>query len=202
MTASEKQQIRRNTNRRVRELSEPQRVAAGLAVAGTIAGMKEWAQADALLAYVALADEVSLDPLIEMAAQRKLPVYVPVLVEEKHSDAGLEFRSIGSREGLVRHALGMLEPDASSALWRQATGHPLLLCPGRAFSRDGVRLGRGGGHYDRFLAGIRSGPPAPAVFALGVCFSVQLVDGLPAEAHDQRMDAVVTEQGRISTIQP
>ena len=66
----------------------------------------------------------------------------------------------------------------------------LLLVPGLAFTRDGQRLGRGGGYYDRYLAGL----PAGAV-KLGVCFECQLVDRLPSEAHDQRVHAIVTENG-------
>jgi len=66
----------------------------------------------------------------------------------------------------------------------------LILIPGLAFTRDGQRLGRGGGHYDRYLASL----PARAM-KLGVCFQCQLVESLPVEAHDQRLHAIVTENG-------
>jgi 5-formyltetrahydrofolate cyclo-ligase len=66
----------------------------------------------------------------------------------------------------------------------------LILVPGLAFTRDGLRLGRGGGYYDRCLAGL----PA-SVIKLGVCFEIQVVETLPAEPHDQRVQAIVTENG-------
>lgn len=69
----------------------------------------------------------------------------------------------------------------------------LILVPGLAFTHDGHRLGRGGGFYDRFLARL----PA-ATFKLGVAFDRQIVDLLPAETHDQLVDAVATESGLIS----
>jgi 5-formyltetrahydrofolate cyclo-ligase len=65
-----------------------------------------------------------------------------------------------------------------------------ILVPGLAFTRKGHRLGRGGGFYDRYLAAL----PA-TTRKIGVCFALQLVEKIPTEAHDQRMDAVVTEVG-------
>ncbi len=65
-----------------------------------------------------------------------------------------------------------------------------ILVPGLAFTKRGHRLGRGGGYYDRYLAAL----PA-TTRKIGVCFAMQLVETLPIEAHDQHMNAVVTEDG-------
>lgn len=64
----------------------------------------------------------------------------------------------------------------------------LVLVPALAFSQDRHRLGRGGGFFDRLLAG-----PAANAFKLGICFSFQLLDSIPSEPHDIVMDAVVTD---------
>lgn len=67
-----------------------------------------------------------------------------------------------------------------------------IVVPGLAFTKTGHRLGRGGGFYDRYLASL------PASTArIGVCFALQIVDALPMEPHDQRMNAIVTEEGLI-----
>jgi 5-formyltetrahydrofolate cyclo-ligase len=55
----------------------------------------------------------------------------------------------------------------------------LLLVPGLAFTREGGRLGRGGGYYDRVLAKMRSGAGS-----IGVCFEFQVMATLPLEEHD------------------
>ena len=65
----------------------------------------------------------------------------------------------------------------------------LILVPGLAFSKDRHRLGRGGGFFDRLLAG-----RAAKAFKVGICFSFQLLDTLPTAAHDIVMDAVVTDR--------
>jgi 5-formyltetrahydrofolate cyclo-ligase len=64
----------------------------------------------------------------------------------------------------------------------------LVLVPGLAFSRAGHRLGRGGGFYDRLLAGRARG-----AVKIGVCFSLQLHDEVPTEKHDVVLDVVISD---------
>jgi len=64
----------------------------------------------------------------------------------------------------------------------------LVLVPGLAFSRDGHRLGRGGGFYDRLLTGRASNS-----IKVGICFAFQLVETIPIEPHDAIMDAVMSD---------
>ncbi len=66
----------------------------------------------------------------------------------------------------------------------------VVVVPGLAFTAHGDRLGQGGGWYDRFLAGIRDD-----CTTIGVCFDPQILEVLPVEAHDVRVDHVVTESG-------
>ena len=63
----------------------------------------------------------------------------------------------------------------------------LILVPGLAFSKGRHRLGRGGGFFDKLLAG-----KMKDAFKLGICFSFQMVDVVPTEGHDVVVDAVVT----------
>lgn len=63
----------------------------------------------------------------------------------------------------------------------------VVVVPGLAFTPDGRRLGRGGGHFDRFLPRLR-----PGCLTVGVCFTEQLRDDLPTEPHDIAVDLVVS----------
>jgi 5-formyltetrahydrofolate cyclo-ligase len=65
-----------------------------------------------------------------------------------------------------------------------------------AFSRGGLRLGRGGGHYDATLA------LAPGAFRVGLAFDLQLRPDLPAEPHDLALDAIVTERETLTFQRP
>ncbi len=64
-----------------------------------------------------------------------------------------------------------------------------ILVPGLLFSKDGYRLGFGGGYYDRLLAKL-----SPDVPRVGICFEEQVVDFVPTGSYDESLDAVVTDQ--------
>ena len=66
----------------------------------------------------------------------------------------------------------------------------VVIVPGTAFTAMGDRLGQGGGWYDRFLPGVRD-----ECITIGVGFAPQLVESLPTEPHDVRLDLVVTDAG-------
>jgi len=77
---------------------------------------------------------------------------------------------------------------------KEATGDPcepdLILVPLLACDDHGARLGRGGGYYDQWLASRGTN-----VYRLGVAFSFQCVDTVPVEAHDQRLDGILSAKG-------
>lgn len=74
-------------------------------------------------------------------------------------------------------------------------GVDVIVVPGVAFTAGGDRLGQGGGWYDRFLERIDD-----ATVTIGVGFAEQIVETLPVEAHDRRLDAVLTDAGWARTV--
>ena len=77
---------------------------------------------------------------------------------------------------------GMLQPEATA----EALTPDVLFAPLIGFTAAGDRLGQGGGHYDRWLA------EHPPRMAIGLAWDMQLCESLPSEAHDMRLDAVIT----------
>jgi 5-formyltetrahydrofolate cyclo-ligase len=69
----------------------------------------------------------------------------------------------------------------------------VLLVPGLAFDLSGGRLGNGAGHYDRILSSARGD-----AIGIGIAPAVRLVDSVPVEAHDVRVDWLATEEGVVS----
>lgn len=80
------------------------------------------------------------------------------------------------------------EPALPAKLPEQLPELDVIILPGLGFTREGARLGRGGGYYDRLLAQL----PA-STWRVGVCFSSQLCQQLPLEPHDMPLHAVATE---------
>jgi 5-formyltetrahydrofolate cyclo-ligase len=71
----------------------------------------------------------------------------------------------------------------------------VIIVPGVAFTPHGDRLGQGGGWYDRFLERV-----SDDVVTIGVAFAEQIVDAVPLEAHDRRLDAVLCDDGWVLTV--
>ncbi|MBK8101309.1 MAG: 5-formyltetrahydrofolate cyclo-ligase [Planctomycetes bacterium] len=91
---------------------------------------------------------------------------------------------------LVRGPFGIFEP-AASAPFVAFADLDVVLTPALAFGPDGVRLGRGRGYFDRLFA-----RPEVRARRVGVGFEVQRVPFVPADPHDRRVEALVTENGR------
>ena len=130
--------------------------------------------------FAPLPDEVDIGGL---AAEVRCRIVLP-RVECSGEAALMEFHDFDPA-AMARGAFGIDEPQGGAAC--RPGEIDLMVVPGMAFTRDGLRLGRGKGFYDRYMA--REGFRARCI---GVCFSHQLLDSLPAEPHDRRVDAVVT----------
>lgn len=126
--------------------------------------------------------EPDLLPLIPWLLERQS---IPVLFGFK--DGQLVPQRVDDPQTLERGIFGVWIPSADAPLV-PADQLDVILTPGLAFGRDGMRLGRGRGHFDRLFA-----QPEVKARRIGVCWEFQRVDAVPAEPHDAPMDAVVTE---------
>ncbi len=140
---------------------------------------------------IAIFSPIATEPDVESLWERTLHHFCyPRIVE-----GALEFVDVPRLDALQRshwHAeiRELHDPDARVIAPADVE---IILTPGLAFTKRGDRLGRGGGYYDRYLASM----PATTL-KFGVCFHQQIVDLLPMDAHDQRVDAVVTENGMLA----
>lgn len=157
-------------------------VAAGAAVADRVWPLLQ--EAPVVLTYAALPEELPLDPLIQRLLADGRTVGLPRVT----GPGVLALHVVTDLDDLVPGAFGVREPTQDSqTLAPDAVA--AVLVPGVAFDRDGGRLGYGGGYYDRLL------PRLGGAVRIGVCLEAQLVPAVAVEAHDQRVDAVVTEAG-------
>jgi len=144
------------------------------------------AGAETILAYLALADEVNVDGWIGWALGRGVRVCVPRVDWEAESMEGV---LLGSLDGLTTGRYGLREPVAQAAVVPIEEMEAVLV-PGLGFDLRGGRLGRGGGFYDGYLSRL----PGEAA-RIGVAWSERVVDRVPVQAWDQKVDMLVTERG-------
>ena len=161
-----------------RALDSRQRLRASAAIFSAVERLPEFRAARTVAVFAALPDEPATDEVLARWASTRR-----VVLPRVEGDA---MRFYACRpDALVFGAFGILEPQGERPC--PAGEIDLVVCPGVAFTADGRRLGRGRGYYDRYL-----GDPAFRGFRVGVCYAHQLVDGLPVEPHDVRMDRVIT----------
>lgn len=133
-------------------------------------------QAQIVLLYHSLCDEVDTHMFINKWYQQKT-IVLPVVVNDI-----LELRHYNGPHELKKGAYGIEEP--TGALFTEFNKINLAIIPGVAFDKEGNRLGRGKGYYDRLLRLIK----APKI---GVCFPFQFISQIPHEPFDIPMDRVV-----------
>jgi 5-formyltetrahydrofolate cyclo-ligase len=142
--------------------------------------------------YISTPTELDTAPLIELARRRGCEVYVPRI--DRHS-ASRKMRFVELTGRQRRNRLGIHEPEGSMSIgarWLDVVFLPLV-----GFDARGVRLGMGGGYYDRAFAFRLWRTVWHAPRLIGLAYSFQQVDGLIAAPHDVRLDAVVTEKRAI-----
>ena len=173
-----KKEIRERMRQLNRALDSRQRLRASAAIFSAVERLPEFRAARTVAVFAALPDEPATDEVLARWASTRR-----VVLPRVEGDA-MRF-SACRPDALVFGAFGILEPQGERPC--PAGEIDLVVCPGVAFTADGRRLGRGRGYYDRYL-----GDPAFRGFRVGVCYAHQLVDDLPVEPHDVRMDRVIT----------
>jgi 5-formyltetrahydrofolate cyclo-ligase len=158
--------------------------AAAVAIAEHLLAAGPIRRAATVAAYVSVGTEPGTAPLLEALAARGRRVLLPVLLPDGDLDWALHTGD------LVPAARGLLEP-AGPRLGREAVATAdAVLTPGLAVDRSGMRLGRGGGSYDRALGRVPRG-----TFTCTLLYDGEVVDRVPADAHDRPVTAAATPSG-------
>ena len=137
--------------------------------------------------YHAMGSEMDPMPLMYELHSGDAKPTLPVALDR---DSPLVFRLWSKGMRLEPDALGVPAPVPTMPVLTP----DLVVVPLLGFDRKGGRLGQGAGHYDRTLRMLRAKKP---VFALGLAYAGQEVEELPLEAHDERLDAILTETDYI-----
>lgn len=148
-------------------------------VIGRLKTNPRFSQAQTILLYSALPDEVQTQSLLDELTEAGKTVLLPKVV----SSEDMELHRYTGASSLQSGAYGIMEPVGTR--FTDYAAIDVAVVPGMAFDAQGHRLGRGKGYYDRFLAKL------PGVYKIGLCFSWQMVDEVPSDEHDIRMDEVI-----------
>ncbi|MEV3990396.1 5-formyltetrahydrofolate cyclo-ligase [Streptomyces sp. NPDC049837] len=164
---------------------------AAAVLANVALNLPELRRAGTVAAYVSIGSEPGTRALLDVLRERGVRVLLPVLLE----DNDLDWAVYEGAEGLVRARRGLLEPSGPRQGVDAVLEADTVLLPGLAVDVRGMRLGRGGGSYDRVLARIARAGHDPALVVL--LYANEVVERVPEEPHDHPVHAVVTPEATL-----
>jgi len=134
-----------------------------------------------LLVFFPLPDEPDLRPLYARWQSVGMQLYLPRMIGDD-----LEVCRYDSDDDLREGPFHVLEPAGEAISKEEMESIDVILVPGMLFDKEGRRLGRGKGYYDRLLSAMKG-----KAHTIGVCYKSQIVEALPVEPHDMRVDKIL-----------
>lgn len=179
----QKKALRKSVKEMVAKLDQAYCKQADRAIFQAVTGLPEYEKAKTIFCFVGTKQEIDTSPILLHALSQGKRVAVPRCVARGVMTACL----IRSMEDLQEGSYGILEPGEDAAVIEpEEIG--LAVIPCCTCSRNGKRLGYGGGYYDRYLERV-TGTKAL------ICRGKVMREDIPVEEHDQGMDLVVWEEG-------
>ena len=183
---NKKEEIRKETIRRLRGQDPEMRAKKSLTIQKKLVLSDYFRFSRTVMTYVSLPEEVGTEYLIQEALKQGKRVVVPNLDEDNCKIRTSELTTIKNLEkgpfGIQQIKKGFIKEIPLKEI-------DLIVIPAIAFSKKKMRLGRGKGCYDRFLAS----PGLSSVTTVGLAFRFQILDALPVDTHDKPVSQVITD---------
>ena len=177
----EKKRIRFDIKHLKESLTVNEKEKAAEQVFGKIEAFPEFKAAKTVMIYWASPDELPTQNFIKKWKDEKL-IILPAVKGRK-----LRLKRYTSEANMVQHKLGIWEPDLTENFEGIID---LAIVPGVAYDLKKNRLGRGKGYYDRFFKRKKT-------LKIGVGFDFQIIDLVPVNSHDKRLDRIITPSNTI-----
>jgi 5-formyltetrahydrofolate cyclo-ligase len=186
-----KQALRQSIIAAREKLPTAERLRFSRAVVGAICSLTEYRQAQTVLGYLNFGAEMAAELWVRQALADGKRVLLPrVNRASKYLDI---YKIQDLQNDVAPGSWGIREPVVERCIKEEALGTvDFILLPGVAFTRDGARLGYGGGYYDKLLAQL---PHRPTLVA--GAFALQIVQEIPQEKTDRNVGWLVTEEETI-----
>lgn len=184
----QKRALRVELRDRRRQVSERERIAATDALTAHLVQLATDLDVSSISAYLPTNDEPNTRPFVDWAIARGIRVLIPV-----SRDDGLLDWAVTDGRSETPGLFGMPQPTADVLGPIAINDVDLIVVPAACVDRSGMRMGWGRGYFDRTLGSMERCPPVYAVI-----FDNELVDSVPSEVHDKRVDGVVTPNAIVT----
>jgi len=190
--SEQKKILRQEIKKRIDDMPTDARRAEGRTLSRVL--VQNIPKGSTVCAYFPLKSEVDIQLLLQELLSRGDTVYLPVFAGK---DKKMIYRKAENLHNLPPGEFTIPEPPATAPELGNAEVD-IVLVPGRAFDKQGNRLGRGSGGYDTWLTWYKKHHPKTPLW--GTCLQCQLVQTVPTEPHDIPMDIVATAQEWIKIV--
>lgn len=177
-TSMDKKQLRKQIKERKKEFSLPEKIELSKPIFEKIEKEELFKKAKVVLLYYSMDDEVYTHDFVEKHYKTKT-----ILLPCVDGDDLILRQYLGIESMKAGEQFGILEPIGKE--FRDTDKIDLMIIPGVAFDKEKNRLGRGRGFYDRLLKTVNA-------TKIGVCFDFQVVEQVPTEDFDVKMDVVIS----------
>ncbi|MBZ4644854.1 MAG: 5-formyltetrahydrofolate cyclo-ligase [Clostridia bacterium] len=144
-------------------------------------------QSSTIMSYIDFRNEVITRSFIKHALKDNKRIIVPITDMSSKTLILSELKDFDNE--LCQSSYGILEPKKEYVRVVSCNLLDLVLVPGLAFDTSGYRIGYGGGYYDRLLQRL----PQKTI-TIGLAFEFQIVDNIPVESFDRKVDFIITEE--------
>jgi len=148
--------------------------------------LPELRQSKVVMSYLSFKNEVDTEAIIDWCFNQGKEVVIPYC--EMGSNEIIPCKLYPDRRGLEKNKFGIWEPKKDLKTSIEIDNIDVIIVPGVGFDNNCNRLGFGGGYYDRFLAKRQR-----ETQAIAICYQNQIVESIPTDDYDIKMDMVVTE---------
>ncbi|MFA6409078.1 MAG: 5-formyltetrahydrofolate cyclo-ligase [Gammaproteobacteria bacterium] len=191
MNPKTKKQIRQELRSIRTKISADEHISCATKIQKAITNLSFWQISQNIAIYLPMAGEIDVLPILEQAWQEGKTCYLPVV--KAGENAVLEFVKYQKNDALRTNTCGAKEPLATTP--KISPEHlDLVIVPLVGFNESGMRLGQGGGFYDRTFAFKKDLPKNSKPLLIGVAYELQKIRHLPKETWDVAMDLVITEK--------
>jgi 5-formyltetrahydrofolate cyclo-ligase len=186
--AHQKRALRAELRERRRTMPSSEREHANAAITAQLVSLTEQLGVDYVAAYLSTPDEPATRDYLRWACEHGIRVLLPV----SRPDGLLDWAPYDGKDE-DEDLLGMPTPTSDLLGPIAINDVDLILVPAATIDRTGMRMGWGRGYFDKTLGSMEKCPPVYAVI-----FDSELVDAVPSEVHDQRVDGAVTPRSIIA----
>ena len=186
--SEQKKALRKEMRSRRASMSKEDRDIASHKIVSNLLNNPIYKSADTIMAYSSMPEEIQLNELFDNAFSNDKILAIPLIIGR----GTMRPVFLPTVEDLVVGDFGIMTVRQDKRQFVEFDNIDCVIVPGAAFDRQGNRLGLGGGYYDRFLQRV------PNAKRVALSFDYQLLETVPAEPHDAKMDIIITESETLT----